>query len=1244
MIIAHTRAWRCCLLLAAAIGLSLPAAAGAMLHELVGDGADILVSGVPAAGDPALLWATTPACETGPRAHGKGTGAGIVNETEPFAISRASLAVAAPRPVFVFNPERAAGVCNPYRLLSNIVADDRHLYFIDNQGPEGAALWRRPRDANPDEMSQLLATVGDATTGAELIVFGVSVIAALNRNDPLLQPNVIVQYHKETGALLHGSIDVGPAFAHNELRFDGRYLYWLKQGALRRNDTTNGVLETIHPGPIEAYHVLGYEEQCGPPGCTPLSRIAFGLGNGLFEAETLSGATFHLYTSPHPNGRITEIARDGTHYYFFETRPTGGFDREQRLYRLSVGATVPELLYGPVPDATSLEGLRTDFTWLYFRERGTNRLMRLANDAAAIPVHDLAATGIEVTQGLQNTAHDVRLIADKRTIVRVYVCALSGRDVSGVTASLAGSNAEGFLGRLEPVNAGGKLLTVRRDPLRARLTESFQFELPRHWTAAGPLTLSATVNPAGRIVEDNRANNSVTRDVTFEPSPRLHVIYYNFAYDLGGTRHAPTAAEVAASRQRLRRLYPLGEPGGTLETPGLHAIVLDLVDHALASHVDRTHADCIKRYANADDRNMCASDYVHGRLAALRRTAGIAAATITYGNIAQAPAPAGQNYFTRGYAVGPIATGPSSDPTYAAHEVGHTVGRRHPAQGSLECGHSASDPEYPHTAARIANIIIDPEHRLLGLDFPDVLPGTMTLLNADATYDMMSYCWPYWVSDYTYDGIHAFLTRDAAGAAAAPRQAVPGDWLLVAGTLTPAAGEGGVTVVQRAAAVMDATPPSPGAFRLELRDATAAVLASHAFAATAIEEEPDTLAFDLVVPFVPGTAELVVTDAASGATLATVAVSATAPQLDDVRLEGAPDPVDGVVTVAWTASDRDGDALRFDVFASRDGGASYQPVLLGATGTGTALDTTLLGGGENRLRVVASDGVHTAAAESAPFTVAARPPRVVITRPVDGVAVDWAQLVSFAVEVDDRQDAVLDDERIVWRSDRGGLLGTGRRLQTDQLEVGEHVVEVTATNSLGATASAAVTVVVGDRLAPRGPTLAVAPQQLAWHVAAGETAMQTAMLAVDNAGDGRLAFDAVSDADWLQLDAATAVTDAEAPRAFTITAAPASVPAGVTSRATLTFTNRDDPDDVVVVPVALSRGTVFDAAGTQPAPPCAGDCDGNGSVTIDELIRGVNIALGSLPPATCAPLDTSGDGSVTIDELIAAVRLALDGC
>jgi ELWxxDGT repeat protein len=59
---------------------------------------------------------------------------------------------------------------------------------------------------------------------------------------------------------------------------------------------------------------------------------------------------------------------------------------------------------------------------------------------------------------------------------------------------------------------------------------------------------------------------------------------------------------------------------------------------------------------------------------------------------------------------------------------------------------------------------------------------------------------------------------------------------------------------------------------------------------------------------------------------------------------------------------------------------------------------------------------------------------------------------------------------------------------------------------------------------------------------------------------------------------------------------------------------------------------------------CVGDCNSNWAVTVDELIMGVNIALGNLTLAQCANLDVNADGTVTIDEIMEAVGHALNGC
>ena len=67
-------------------------------------------------------------------------------------------------------------------------------------------------------------------------------------------------------------------------------------------------------------------------------------------------------------------------------------------------------------------------------------------------------------------------------------------------------------------------------------------------------------------------------------------------------------------------------------------------------------------------------------------------------------------------------------------------------------------------------------------------------------------------------------------------------------------------------------------------------------------------------------------------------------------------------------------------------------------------------------------------------------------------------------------------------------------------------------------------------------------------------------------------------------------------------------------------------------------------AGRTIPPPCAGDCDQSVHVTVSELVRLVNIALGTSPLAPCSAADTNDDMRVTINELVAAVVNALEGC
>jgi hypothetical protein len=59
---------------------------------------------------------------------------------------------------------------------------------------------------------------------------------------------------------------------------------------------------------------------------------------------------------------------------------------------------------------------------------------------------------------------------------------------------------------------------------------------------------------------------------------------------------------------------------------------------------------------------------------------------------------------------------------------------------------------------------------------------------------------------------------------------------------------------------------------------------------------------------------------------------------------------------------------------------------------------------------------------------------------------------------------------------------------------------------------------------------------------------------------------------------------------------------------------------------------------------CVGDCNDDNTVAINELITGVNIALGATPLAQCPSFDADGNSMVGINELITAVNNALGTC
>lgn len=91
-----------------------------------------------------------------------------------------------------------------------------------------------------------------------------------------------------------------------------------------------------------------------------------------------------------------------------------------------------------------------------------------------------------------------------------------------------------------------------------------------------------------------------------------------------------------------------------------------------------------------------------------------------------------------------------------------------------------------------------------------------------------------------------------------------------------------------------------------------------------------------------------------------------------------------------------------------------------------------------------------------------------------------------------------------------------------------------------------------------------------------------------------------------------------------------------------------------VPPTATSTTTATASPTPTPVPStptpsptrsaCFGDCDGNGSVTVNEILQAVQIALGEELPDRCSAIDADKNGRVSVNELVLAVKSLLQPC
>ncbi|MBI1382903.1 MAG: hypothetical protein GC161_17655 [Planctomycetaceae bacterium] len=215
---------------------------------------------------------------------------------------------------------------------------------------------------------------------------------------------------------------------------------------------------------------------------------------------------------------------------------------------------------------------------------------------------------------------------------------------------------------------------------------------------------------------------------------------------------------------------------------------------------------------------------------------------------------------------------------------------------------------------------------------------------------------------------------------------------------------------------------------------------------------------------------VVFVNAEGGAKLAELSASAHAPAAA-FSLER---PIGGDSLVEWSASDADGDALRFYLRYSPDG-RRLMPLASGLTATATRVDFSQLPeavSGASFLELLVSDGLHTTSVRqpwhpvAATFNSTGNAPWAEILSPDNGTTWRKGATVILHSSGWDLEDRGLSGNSIQWSSSVDGPLGVGRVTSVANLSVGSHVISVTATDSRGMSTVKSVTVNVTDRVLP----------------------------------------------------------------------------------------------------------------------------------------------------------------------------------
>lgn len=715
---------------------------------------------------------------------------------------------------------------------------------------------------------------------------------------------------------------------------------------------------------------------------------------------------------------------------------------------------------------------------------------RLPLSASAI-TRDLVASKWEVTQAIQNTANHAPLVAGKTTYVRLYGTQTDGPSAPVVEAKLYGTrNGVSLAGSpLVAVN-GARALVTGGTFDRVRLDDGWYFLLPASWTD-GTVALRAEVDPRLAYTDSNRNNNALTGDLTFQKQPPVCV------WTVPVRTHSPLPSIHDPNFWQMvdgfKQLWPVAQAWIFQDTDPVEELQVcwagpfpypchgpyELEDGwGLTNGIpdrDKVIASLWTRALLSFNPDVCddidAPVHFMGLVHPSANNGGMDgyASTISNQSWVQLPphTPTGPAHWTN------IPEG-----AVMAQELGHNYGRKH-----VNCGNPDDvDNNYPYPPCQIANT--GPES-YYGFDVRTQMP-----IAPNAATDFMSYGAKRWVSDYTWRALlNAFRNRTEAAANSLPQV---GDVVFASGYIDMAIAQGHLNYLlvlpteslppqTLAQARHDETPNAT--YTLRLLDSADNILHEEPITPLPLDDhsaESDPALFSAI--FAPPAGNVAQVQLMADATAIYTLTTGVGQPTVTVQQPATGAIIDADLTIAWTASDPDSDdQLFFTVQYSYDGGNHWHTLISDFPGSPTGFNTLFLAdlgslrssnGQTARIRVLGSDGYHTAIGLSADFTVPNRTPDPFVASPAVGQNFSAGAPVALRGGATDAEDGGLSGDALVWAVDGNGA-GNGEDVTVAGLAPGTHTVVLTATDTAGGFGAHSVTFAVATLGIPESgaPTL-----------------------------------------------------------------------------------------------------------------------------------------------------------------------------